>query len=225
MNLACVASSDRMVSLWQALVQRVQVSALVGKDCVTVLTVHYPQDASAQEVIKLESATSNLPITCQCLFWQNTANLGVKVPFQIQIRSTALRSALRDERVTLTSVALHWSDDRSPVVLAHNVEAGISGSMLDVGEVGALKQEVKAKLRFDRETMTISGVVSSEEPHDLPLAKMGVRLRIAEKELELDIQPQVAPSKSAKWHVPGSDEADTQSWLSLPGKADRSICR
>ena len=181
-------------------------------------------DVRQEQVVKLESGTSTLPVACQCVFWHNTADLDSEIPYQIQIRSAALHAVSDSTEIVVQAMEMHWSDGRKHQSLAHDANSE-SGSIIELGENKARSEDVKANLRLLNETLVISGVITSQIQQDLSLARICLKLQMGQQALFLEILPDAAASRPGRWRIPTSSPDTGEAWLSLHPNRDRSVCR
>ncbi|KZV68255.1 hypothetical protein PENSPDRAFT_25100 [Peniophora sp. CONT] len=175
----------------------------IAEDLLAVLKNTMPTNPDESLIIDLTDARPILDSSV--VFWKATAVVNENVAFQISLTSPA---NVPLTPLTFDSLLVHFSHREEPVVVRHSAEEGDAVvRRVDVGEVLAESevQEVDGQLRWDAgQTLVCSGTVASEEPMDIKIDK--VILRLKEGSWTVDIPVDVTRSSeetvtSSLWYT------------------------
>lgn len=85
-----------------------------------------PLDSISTSPVELSSVDLPLPLAFKASFWRPCATLGEAIPYQICFQSSLLLDSAVDF-VNITSMEIHYSDERPPVVVSHDEQAPTHG--------------------------------------------------------------------------------------------------
>lgn len=125
-------------------------------------------------------------MTCSAVFWTTSATLETHVPFQIHLSASAF-SQHPDTSLALQSLEVHFSDQRTPVVMRHAAddtaipssddEDGVQrislGRLPLADEEGGDREESKdrtANLSLGLADRVLQGVATCESAHNLEVS-------------------------------------------------------
>ena len=187
-----------------------------------------PDAGSPVSPVTIDSETTPLPFTCQCTFWETTADLGQLVPFQIVLASPLPAPAGSNEAISVQGACVHWSDGRGATVVRQDKTETSRKGFVALGSVldeKAASTGREADLTFSVDgTLVFYGSILSTKEQSLQLKKVSLQLQIGSRQLTLDLRPGTTRSLAGSW-LAVSPDGKASDALRLPPQLDHSACR
>lgn len=173
-------------------------------------------------VIELSSKDSELPVHVNCVFWNDKADLGSQLPFQVTFSSKAVTEGAFDA-VAFESIALHFSDEREPFIVENGNMSQIpgvtikpgqpraSGSIRNILRDGTITSSITSALA---QTVSVSQVRAAKDEHAercMQVAKVTVALAVSGWRLALHLYPSIS---HPTWRCEPSEDSQIASQAS-----------